>query len=163
MNEPFAVTLGPGTSKANRTGSWRSERPVYLDRVAPCGHACPAGEDVREWLYAAQSGDAGFEAAWRRIMDDNPLPAVLGRVCYHPCETACNRAEMDGAVGINSVERFLGDLAIERGWRVEVDRAAHRFLGARRGIGPCRPVGGVPPARLGHAVTIRDQAPGRAA
>jgi NADPH-dependent glutamate synthase beta subunit-like oxidoreductase len=108
--KPFAITLDVGSSRANKTGSWRTERPEYVRRAAPCGIACPAGEDVQAWLYHAEEG--GYEAAWRRIMDDNPLPAVMGRVCYHPCETACNRAQLDEHVGINSVERFLGDHAL---------------------------------------------------
>ena len=62
-------------------------------------------------------------------MEDNPFPAVMGRVCYHPCETACNRGQLDEAVGINSVERFLGDEAIRQGWTVSVDGAAHRAGG----------------------------------
>ena len=118
MKLPFAVTLGPGSSRADHTGAWRTERAVYTERTAPCGNACPAGEDVRSWLYDAESGGAGYEAAWRRIMETNPFPAVCGRVCYHPCETACNRGNLDEAVGINSVERFLGDEALAQGWHV---------------------------------------------
>ena len=112
MEKPFAITLEVGSSRANHTGSWRTERPVYVERAAPCGGACPAGEDVQRWLYQAEDG--GYEQAWRQIMEDNPFPAIMGRVCYHPCETACNRAQLDEAVGINSVERFLGDEAVRR-------------------------------------------------
>ena len=111
---PFAITLEVGSSHANRTGSWRVERPVYVDRLPPCNNACPAGENVQEWLYHAESG--AYETAWRQLVIDNPFPAIMGRICYHPCETACNRAQVDEAVGINAIERFLGDLAIERGW-----------------------------------------------
>ena len=89
--------------------------PIYVDRLPPCNNACPAGENIQGWLSHAETGD--YEAAWRALTQNNPLPAVMGRVCYHPCETACNRAEIDEAVGINSVERFLGDVAIEKGWR----------------------------------------------
>src|SRR5215469_18569116 len=118
MNKPFAITLDPGSSLANKTGSWRTERPVYVDLTPPCNHACPAGENIQQWLYQAEDG--GYEHAWRQIMVDNPLPAVMGRVCYRPCETACNRGQLDAAVGINSVERFLGDEAIKQGWTVPV-------------------------------------------
>jgi len=113
---PFAITLEVGSSHANQTGSWRVDRPVYVDRVPPCNNACPAGENIQRWLYDAEPGD--YETAWRRLIEDNPFPAVMGRICYHPCETACNRAQLDEAVGINSIERFLGDLAIERGWQL---------------------------------------------
>ena len=119
MDKPFAITLDPGSSLANKTGSWREERPVYVHRLPPCNHACPAGENIQQWLYHAESGD--YEAAWRELVKDNPLPAVMGRVCYHPCETACNRAEVDDAVGIHGVERFLGDEAIKRGWKLTLD------------------------------------------
>ena len=115
---PFAITLDVASSLGNRTGSWRTERPVYVDRMPPCNNACPAGENIQSWLYQAEDG--GYEAAWRALMRDNPFPAVMGRVCYHPCEDACNRASLDHAVGIDSVERFLGDTAIAHGWRVDV-------------------------------------------
>ena len=114
--KPFAITLDVGSSLANRTGSWRVERPVYVDRLAPCSHACPAGEDIQGWLYRAEEGD--YKGAWQVLVAANPLPAVMGRACFHPCETACNRTGIDEAVGINAVERFLGDRAIEEGWRL---------------------------------------------
>jgi len=114
MDLPFAITLGVGSSLANKTGSWRVERPVYVDRLAPCNAACPAGEDIQGWLYHAEEAD--YPAAWRKIVAENPFPAVMGRVCFHPCQTACNRATLDEAVGINAVERFLGDQAIAEGW-----------------------------------------------
>jgi hypothetical protein len=101
----------PGSSTADLTGSWRTERAVYVERVAPCGNACPAGEDVRSWLYDAESSGGGYEAAWRRIMEVNPMPAVMGRVCYHPCETACNRGNLDEAVGINWRDVTFLDMA----------------------------------------------------
>ena len=113
--KPFAITLEVGSSLANKTGNWRVERPVYVDRLPPCNHACPAGENIQQWLYLAEDGS--YEAAWRQIMRDNPFPAVMGRACFHPCQTACNRAMVDETVGINAVERFLGDRAIEEGWR----------------------------------------------
>ena len=117
MDKPFAITLDPGSSLANHTGSWRTTRPVYVDRLPPCNHACPAGENIQAWLFHAESGD--YEAAWRELVKNNPLPAIMGRVCYHPCETACNRGSLDESVSIHAVERFLGDEATRRGWQVE--------------------------------------------
>ena len=66
MRKPFAITLDPGSSLANRTGSWRTLRPVYADHLPPCNHACPAGENIQAWLAAAESGD--YEAAWRKLL-----------------------------------------------------------------------------------------------
>jgi NADPH-dependent glutamate synthase beta subunit-like oxidoreductase len=89
-------------------------------------------------------------------MDDNPFPAVMGRVCYRPCETACNRAQLDSAVGINSVERFLGDEALRRGWQVPVDAAPTGKRVLVVGAGPSGLSAAYHLTRLGHAVTIKD-------
>jgi NADPH-dependent glutamate synthase beta subunit-like oxidoreductase len=153
---PFAISLGPGSSVTDLTGSWRTERAVYLDRTAPCGNACPAGEVVRDWLYLAESGGAGYEAAWRAIMEVNPFPAVMGSVCYHPCETACNRGDLDEAVGINSVERFLGDEAIRRRWTVTVDTPPSGKRVLVVGAGPGGLSAAYHLARAGHDVTVKD-------
>jgi NADPH-dependent glutamate synthase beta subunit-like oxidoreductase len=154
MEKPFAITLDPASSLADKTGSWRTERPVYVKRPAPCGHACPAGEDVQGWLYHAEEG--GYERAWRAIMEDNPLPAVMGRVCYHPCETACNRGTLDEAVGINSVERFIGDEAIRAGWTVAPSAAPTGKRVLVVGAGPSGLSAAYHLARLGHGVEIHD-------
>jgi 2-oxoacid:acceptor oxidoreductase delta subunit (pyruvate/2-ketoisovalerate family) len=157
MRKPFAITLDPGSSLANHTGTWRTSRPVYVDRLPPCNQECPAGENIQGWLSLAESGH--YEAAWRKLTEENPLPAVMGRVCYHPCESACNRAKLDEAVGINSVERFLGDEALRRGWRFEkpLARTGKRVLVV--GAGPSGLSAAYHLARLGHDVTIRDAGP----
>ena len=116
MDKPFAITLDVGSSRANKTGSWRTERAVYVDRMPPCNDACPAGENIQSWLYDAEEGGDGYERAWRTIMDDNPFPAVMGRVCYHPCETACNRG------------------AARRGRRHQLGRALPRRRGDPAGL-----------------------------
>ncbi|HEY1276467.1 MAG TPA: NAD(P)-binding protein [Thermoleophilaceae bacterium] len=159
MDKPFAITLDVGSSLANKTGTWRTERAVYVDRLPPCNHACPAGENIQRWLYEAEEGGEGYERAWRRIMEDNPFPAIMGRVCYHPCETSCNRGQLDESVGINSVERFLGDEAIKNGWTVE---AAAPPSGKRVlvvGAGPSGLSAAYHLTRLGHEVTIHEAGP----
>jgi NADPH-dependent glutamate synthase beta subunit-like oxidoreductase len=157
MRKPFAITLDPGSSLANHTGTWRTMRPEYVDRLPPCNHACPAGENIQGWLYHAESGD--YEAAWRLLTEDNPLPAVMGRVCYHPCETSCNRASLDAAVGINPVERFLGDEALRRGWRFEAPKARSGKRVLVVGAGPSGLSAAYHLARLGHAVEIHEAGP----
>jgi len=157
MRKPFAITLDPGSSLANHTGTWRTERPVYVERLPPCNSACPAGENVQGWLAHAESGD--YEAAWRLLTQDNPLPAVMGRVCYHPCESSCNRAALDAAVGINSVERFLGDEALRRGWRFKTENPPTGKTILVVGAGPSGLSAAYHLARAGHEVAIRDAGP----
>ena len=103
MDKPFAITLDPASSLADKTGSWRTEVPRYVHRLPPCNDGCPAGENCQQWLFHAEEGH--YEAAWREIMAVNPLPAVMGRVCYHPCETACNRGQPRSGASPNSASR----------------------------------------------------------
>jgi len=157
MEKPFAITLEVGSSLANKTGSWRVERPVYVDRLPPCNNACPAGENIQQWLYLAEDGS--YEAAWRQIMCDNPLPAVMGRACFHPCQTACNRATVDETVGINAIERFLGDRALQEGWAPDPPGPSTGKRVLVVGSGP----GGLSAAYhlrlLGHEVVVFESSP----
>ncbi len=152
MKRPFAITLDVGSSLANHTGSWRTLRPVYLDRMPPCNATCPAGENIQQWLFHAEEG--AYEQAWRVLMNDNPFPAIMGRVCYHSCETACNRGRLDESVGINAVERFLGDRALEQGWRIELDRPESGKRVLVVGAGPAGLSAAYQLRRLGHGVTL---------
>ena len=155
MEKPFAITLEVGSSLANKTGAWRSERPIYVDRLPPCNDACPAGENIQAWLYEAEAGE--YERAWRVLVQDNPFPAVMGRVCYHPCTTACNRAQLDDAVGINNIERFLGDEAIAQGWALpEPARAPSGKRVLIVGAGPSGLSAAYHLTRLGHEVVVHD-------
>ena len=157
MDKPYAITLDPGSSLANKTGAWRTNRPLYVDRLPPCNHACPAGENIQGWLYHAESGD--YEAAWRALTEDNPLAAIMGRVCYHPCEGACNRGKLDESVGINSVERFLGDEAIKHGWKFAAPAAESGKRVLVVGAGPSGLSAAYHLRRLGHSVRIVDAGP----
>jgi NADPH-dependent glutamate synthase beta subunit-like oxidoreductase len=155
--KPFAITLDPGSSLANHTGSWRTVRPEYVDRLPPCNHACPAGENIQGWLFHAEAGE--YEQAWRMLTRDNPLPAVMGRVCYHPCESACNRGALDSCVGINAIERFLGDEALRQGWKFESPPAATGKRVLVIGAGPSGLSAAYHLARMGHAVSIHEAGP----
>ena len=157
MRKPFAITLDPGSSLANHTGSWRTLRPEYVDRLPPCNNACPAGENIQGWLFHAESGD--YEAAWRSLVQNNPMPAVMGRVCYHPCESSCNRAQLDSSVGINSVEHFLGDEALKRGWKFDPPAAPTGRKVLVVGAGPSGLSAAYHLARLGHKVSIHEAGP----
>ena len=160
MEKPFAITLSVDSSLANHTGSWRVEKPEYVHRMPPCNNACPAGENIQNWLYIAEDGS--YEKAWRALVEENPFPAIMGRVCYHPCQDVCNRSFLDQAVGINSVERFLGDHALEKGWAIPAPSKESGFKVLIIGAGPAGLSAAYHLRRLGHAVTVRDatHAPG---
>ena len=135
----------------------RTMRPQYIDRLPPCNHACPAGENVQAWLAEAQAGR--FREAWEIIVRDNPMPAVHGRVCYHPCEDSCNRKDVDDAVSIHAVERFLGDEALAKGWTIQrrAARSGKRVLVV--GAGPSGLSTAWHLALLGHSVVIHEAGP----
>ena len=154
--KPFAITLDPASSLANHTGNWRTMRPVYIDHLPPCNQACPAGENIQAWLYDAEEG--AYEKAWRKLVEDNPFPAIHGRVCYHPCETACNRGQLDESVGIHAVERFLGDEAIRQGWKMTPGPSTGKRV-LVVGAGPSGLSAAYHLARFGHGVTIYEAAP----
>ena len=135
----------------------RTMRPVYVDRLPPCNHGCPAGENIQAWLAEAQAGR--YREAWEIIVRDNPMPAVHGRVCYHPCEDACNRKDVDEAVSIHAVERFLGDLALTEGWTVLPDEPSSGQRVLVVGAGPSGLSAAWHLARRGHEVVIHEAGP----
>jgi NADPH-dependent glutamate synthase beta subunit-like oxidoreductase len=151
------ITLPPDLTKSTGTGPVRLQQPVFVDSIPPCNHACPAGENIQGWLDRAQAGD--FEGAWRILVADNPLPAIHGRVCYHPCESSCNRQHVDDAVSIHAVERFLGDLALEKGWLPEISAEPSGRKVLVVGAGPSGLSAAWHLALLGHEVEIREAGP----
>jgi formate dehydrogenase beta subunit len=145
------------TRHAHGTGALRTRRPAYVDFLPPCNDACPAGENIQAWLALSQAGD--YEAAWRELVSNNPMPSIHGRVCYHPCEDVCNRAFTDSPVSIHAVERFLGDMALEKDWQFEkpTTRTGKKIMIV--GSGPSGLSAAYQLVRLGHEVEIREAGP----
>ena len=137
---------------AEGTGPKRSRRPVYIDFMPPCNSACPAGENIQAWMDHAQAGN--YFEAFQTILEDNPFPGIMGRVCVKPCETGCNRNHIDTTVNIHAVERFIGDEAIRRNWQVRCNTAKTGKRVLVIGAGPAGLSAAYHLARLGHTVEV---------
>ena len=135
------------------TGATRQQLPHWIAHLPPCNAACPAGENIQAWLEHARAGR--WRQAWDQILDDNPFPAVHGRACYHPCESKCNRGELDDAVGIHAVERLVGDVARQEKWRPRRGEPTGRRV-LIVGAGPAGLSCAYHLTRLGHAVEVRE-------
>jgi len=144
-------------SQASKTGTWRYLTPAYLNKLAPCNESCPAGEDVEAAMVLA--GQEDYLGAWEKITQENPLPRVCGRVCFHPCEAACNRKEFDEATSINALERFVGDQAFQSGKRFPPPQEKKREKVAIIGSGPAGLSCAYHLSSLGYGVTLFEAQP----
>jgi NADPH-dependent glutamate synthase beta subunit-like oxidoreductase len=142
----------------NKTGDWRYLKPIFQDKTPPCNNSCPAGEDVQGYLYLAQKKK--YKEAWNLIKEENPLPAVCGRACMHPCEDSCNRGEFDEPINISAIERFLADNAIKQGYILPpIKRKKKKEKIAIIGSGPAGLSCAYQLKRIGYQVTIFEALP----
>ncbi|MBI1342940.1 MAG: FAD-dependent oxidoreductase [Terrimonas sp.] len=139
---------------AEGTGPKRFQRPVYVDFMPPCNSACPAGENIQGWMAHAQAGD--YFEAFQTLVEDNPFPGIMGRVCVKPCETGCNRNHIDTTVNIHAVERYIGDEAIKQGWPIRFDVPPTGKKVLVIGAGPSGLSAAYHLARMGHTVEVYD-------
>lgn len=140
------------TGHADGTGPLRQRRPVYVDFMPPCNSACPAGENIQAWMAQAQSGN--YFEAFQTLIEDNPFPAIMGRVCVKPCETGCNRTHIDSTVNIHAVERYIGDEAIRQKWPVQFVAYTTGKKVLVIGAGPSGLSAAYHLNRMGHTVEI---------
>ncbi len=147
ITKPVDLTL-----HAEGTGPLRTMRPLYVDFMPPCNSACPAGENIQGWLSHAQAGN--YFEAFQTIVEDNPFPALMGRVCVKPCETGCNRNHIDKTVNIHAVERYIGDEAINQHWEIRCNAATTGKRVLVIGAGPGGLSAAYHLARLGHTVEV---------
>jgi len=151
------MTSRPDLAKsAMGTGAMRTQKPIYVDLLPPCNNACPAGEDIQGWLDLVQNKQ--YKEAWVLLTENNPLPGVHGRVCYHPCEVDCNRAHTDKTINIHAVERFLGDMAVKNNWKYEYPETQNGKKVLVIGAGPSGLSAAFHLTRLGHKVEIYEAA-----
>lgn len=138
----------------NKTGSWRSSTPIHGGKVAPCNFNCPAGEDIRGYIGLMKENKV--EEAFDLLTKANPLPAVCGRVCYHPCQANCNRQGFDVEIQVRLLEKFIGDWGLESGRRSFLAEAKSKAI-AVIGAGPASLTAAYYLRGKGFSVTIYDE------
>ena len=149
--------ISTGSMTWNKTGSWRYLRPRFDNKISPCNEGCPAGQDIEGAMVLIGKGKV--LEAWELFKEENPFPAVCGRVCFHPCESSCNRKDFDEAVSINALERFMADAASRQGRRLSFKREKRKEKIAVIGSGPAGLTCAYHLARMGYGVTVFEAFP----
>ena len=151
------ISISRGNMEWNKTGAWRTQRPFYEDKTPPCSAACPAGNDVVGFIQKISQED--FEGASNILHNENPFPGVCGRVCFHPCETKCNRGSYDEPIAIHSLERFVADYGARLSKKIEKISPRQEGRTAIIGSGPAGMSCAYHLARLGYQVTVFESLP----
>jgi 2-oxoacid:acceptor oxidoreductase delta subunit (pyruvate/2-ketoisovalerate family) len=146
------ISISLGDMEWNKTGAWRAQRPFYEDKTPPCSAACPAGNDIVAFIQKITQGD--FEGAWNLIKEENPFPRICGRVCFHPCESKCNRGDYDEPIAIHALERFVSDFASNLNKKIEKVSGVKKEKIAIIGSGPAGMSCAYHLAKLHYDVTV---------
>ncbi len=146
------ISISLGDMAWNKTGTWRTQRPFYEDKTPPCSAACPVGNDIVAFIQKITQGD--FEGAWNLIKEENPFPGICGRVCFHPCESKCNRRDYDEPIVIHALERFVSDFASNLNKKIEKVPGVRKEKIAIIGSGPAGMSCAYHLAKLHYDVTV---------
>ena len=146
------ISVSFGNMEWNKTGAWRAQRPFYEDKTPPCSAACPVGNDIVAFIQKTTQGD--FEGAWSLIKEENPFPGICGRVCFHPCESKCNRGAYDEPIAIHALERFVSDYASTLNRKIEKAPGVRKEKIAIIGSGPAGMSCAYHLAKLHYEVTV---------
>jgi 2-oxoacid:acceptor oxidoreductase delta subunit (pyruvate/2-ketoisovalerate family) len=146
------ISISFGHMDWNKTGAWRAQRPFYEDKTPPCSAACPVGNDIVGFIQKTTQGD--FEGAWNLIKEENPFPGICGRVCFHPCESKCNRGDYDEAIAIHALERFVSDFASSLNKKIQKTPGVRKGKIAVIGSGPAGMSCAYHMASLDYDVTV---------
>ncbi|MBM4308233.1 MAG: FAD-dependent oxidoreductase [Deltaproteobacteria bacterium] len=157
VSEMPMIAVSSGDMEWNKTGAWRTQRPFYEDKTPPCSAACPAGNNIVAFIQKISQED--FEGAWNIIKEESPFPGVCGRVCFHPCESKCNRGSFDEPIAIHALERFVGDFGSRLNKRTTKPREKKKEKVAIIGSGPAGMSCAYHLARLRYDVTVFESFP----
>jgi len=146
------ISVSFGNMEWNKTGAWRAQRPFYEDKTPPCSAACPVGNDIVAFIQKIAEED--FEGAWKLIKEENPFPGICGRVCFHPCESKCNRGVYDEPIAVHALERFVSDVASARNRKIERQPGVRKGKVAIIGSGPAGMSCAYHLTRLHYEVTV---------
>ena len=151
------ISISLGDMEWNKTGAWRTQRPFYENKTPPCNVACPAGNDIVGFIQKITQDD--FEGAWHLIKEENPFPGICGRVCFHPCESKCNRGNFDEPIAIHALERFVADSAASLPKKIEKIPKEREEKIAIIGSGPAGMSCAYHLAKLHYEVTVFESLP----
>jgi len=151
------ISISLGDMDWNKTGAWRTQRPFYEDKIPPCNAACPAGNDIVGFIQKITQDD--FEGAWHLIKEENPFPGICGRVCFHPCESKCNRGNFDEPIAIHALERFVADSATSLPKKIQKIPKERKEKIAIIGSGPAGMSCAYHLAKLHYEVTVFESLP----